>query len=67
MDADLEKVFRAWEQWDTAIEARNKATYRRRFEEARDRFLRSKGIKMTAEEFIVYAKVGYRRWLLRKH
>lgn len=67
MDADLEKVFRAWEQWDTAIEVRDKTAYRRRFEQARDRFLRAKGIRMTPEQFIVYAKVGYRRWLSRSH
>jgi uncharacterized protein YecE (DUF72 family) len=67
MDADLEKVFRAWEQWDTAIEVRHKAVYRRRFEQARDHFLRCKGLKMTPEQFIVHGKIGYRRWLSRPH
>ena len=68
MDTDLELVFMAWEQWDTVINPEDGVDLEKKFYDAVDSFLASKGLgKMSRADFLRHARKGYARWRLRKH
>ncbi|HEV7406688.1 MAG TPA: hypothetical protein VGO11_27305 [Chthoniobacteraceae bacterium] len=73
MDAGLESVLIAWEEWDLEVEPEKKSEMRRRFERAVHLFIDEKqlrdgsGRSMSFHDFRYFAREIYAAWRRREH
>ncbi len=73
MDASLESVLIAWEEWDLEVEPEKKGEMRRKFESAVRQFIDEKqlqegsGRNMSFHDFRYFAREIYAAWRRREH
>jgi hypothetical protein len=67
VDARIEAVFRAWEEFDAETDKDMKVACRQRFHDLIDGFLREENIPLDRYGFIHEAGEQYRNWRRRPH
>lgn len=67
MDARIEGVFRAWEEFDAETDKDAKVECRGKFHALIDEFLREESLPLDRYAFIHEAGEQYRNWRRRRH
>lgn len=67
MDARIEEVFRAWEEFDSETDKDSKVECRKKFHALIDGFLREENLPLDRYAFIHEAGEQYRNWRRRRH
>jgi hypothetical protein len=67
MDAQLEHVFRLWEEYDLEVDADLKAELRERFHSETEAFLQGRKLPITRWDFFHAVRDDYKNWKRNKH